>query len=121
MWDLIHLETKQVVGDCGFHSWYTNHFRAEIGYGLREGFKKQGFMSEAMSRILEYGFKEMNLNRVEAFISPENLNSRSLVEKFGFVLEGHLRQHYHNKAEGKIHDSVAVSYTHLTLPTICSV
>ena len=105
MWDLVHLETNQVIGDCGFHSWYKDHYRAEIGYGLKEEFRKQGLMYEALHRILQYGFKEMNLNRVEAFISPENIASRSLIKKCSFVYEGRLRQHYCKRTDGKIDDS----------------
>jgi len=104
VWDLIHLETNQVIGECGFHSWYKDHFRAEIGYALKEEFRKQGLMYEAMYRILQFGFEEMNLNRVEAFISPNNMPSRNLVEKCSFVYEGHLREHYHSK--GITYDSV---------------
>ena len=104
MWDLILLETNQVIGDCGFHSWYKKHFRAEVGYGLTESFRKQGFMLEALSKILEFGFSEMELNRVEAFISPDNKASRGLVEKCNFQYEGLLRQHYNDN--GEIGDSV---------------
>jgi len=104
MWDLILIETNQVIGDCGFHSWYKNHFRAEVGYGLNETFRKQGLMFEALSQILKYGFSEMKLNRVEAFINPDNKASRSLVEKCNFQYEGRLREHYNSK--GDITDSV---------------
>ena len=104
MWDLILLETNEVIGDCGFHSWYQNHQRGELGYGLKEEFRQKGIMFEALIEILKYGFNEMNLNRVEAYISPNNLASRSLVEKCDFVYEGHLRQHYNNK--GTLDDSV---------------
>ena len=104
MWDLIWLETDEVIGDCGYHSWYENHQRAELGYGLKEEFRQKGIMYEALCKILDYGFNEMNLNRAEAYISPHNKGSRSLVEKCGFTYEGHLRQHYKDK--GTLDDSV---------------
>ncbi len=31
---LIDKKTNKVIGWCGFHTWYTDHNRAEIGYGL---------------------------------------------------------------------------------------
>lgn len=105
---LIDKQTGMVVGGCGFHTWYLDHRRAEIGYHLyNDQFKNQGFMSEALPNILRYGFEEMNLNRVEAFIGANNVASLKLVEKLGFIKEGHLRQHY---AKGdQIEDSILFS------------
>jgi len=51
-------------------------------------------MSEAVSTILDYGFEQMNLHRVEALIGKDNMASLSLVKKFGFTQEGILREHY---------------------------
>jgi ribosomal-protein-alanine N-acetyltransferase len=64
-------------------------------------------MKEAMKAILIYGFEQMGLNRVEAFIGPDNKASRSLVERYGFVIEGQLRQHF--CYDGVLQDSVAYS------------
>lgn len=102
---MYHKLENRLVGDVAFHNWYPEHRRSEIGYMIfNEEDKKHGYMSEAVQAILTYGFNEMNLNRVEACIGPMNLASQSLVLKFGFKLEGHLRQHYHK--EGELQDSI---------------
>jgi ribosomal-protein-alanine N-acetyltransferase len=59
-----------------------------------EAYKGQGFMSEAIPPIIAFGFKEMGLNRIEAFIHPENIPSIRLVERMGFQQEGCLHEHY---------------------------
>ena len=64
-------------------------------------------MSEAVKAIIEYGFKTMNLNRIEACIGPANIASQNLVKKFGFSREGYLRQHYIRNEE--IQDSLIFS------------
>lgn len=93
------------IGNCGFHTWYTEHFRAEIGYDLIDDvYKNKGFMTEALQTILAYGFTEMKLNRIEALIGPNNIPSFKLLQKFGFRKEGHLREHYCKN--GEIQDSV---------------
>ena len=51
-------------------------------------------MSEAVEKIIRYGFEELNLNRIEAIVGPENVPSLRLMEKNGFVQEGRLRKHY---------------------------
>ena len=105
-WDLILKDTKKVIGSCGYHSWYKPHLRAEIGYGLSDNqHKNKGYMTEAMERIIEYGFEDMGLNRIEAFVSPDNIPSVKLMDRFGFVKEGVLREHY--KVLDDMMDSVA--------------
>jgi len=102
-WDILDLKTGRVMGSCGFHNWEKEHERAEIGYRLHEQFRKQGYMSEAIRKILEYGFNTMQINRIEAFISPDNQPSIQLIKTLNFTYEGTLKQHY--KFKGKIYDS----------------
>lgn len=95
---LIDRELQNIIGWCGFHTWYLDHFRAEIGYGLSsDEFKNNGIMSEAMKEIIRFGFSEMKLNRIEAFISPQNIPSIKLARRFGFKSEGCLKNHYLSK------------------------
>lgn len=100
--------TEKIIGWCGYHTWYLDHNRAEIGYGLfSEEYKNTGIMTEAMTAILDYGFNSMKLHRVEAMIATYNVPSLKLAEKFGFTQEGILREHY--SVEGKMENSVVFS------------
>lgn len=102
---LIDRENNELIGYIVYHSWAFEHFRSEIGYALKEEkHKKKGLMSEALEAVLRYGFEQMQLNRVEAFIGPDNEASQKLVVKFGFRQEGHLREHYCKN--GRIEDSL---------------
>ena len=92
---LIEKKANAIIGACGFHAWSIDHKRAEIGYGIFEDTnKKQGFMTEAIIPIIQYGFNEMNLVRIEAFLGTKNPASKGLLEKLNFTKEGLLRQHY---------------------------
>lgn len=105
---LIDKNTQKIIGWCGYHTWYVKHRRAEIGYSLYEDQHKQkGLMSEALYSILEYGFEVMDLHRVEAFIAPYNIPSVKLIQKFSFVEEGLLREHY--LFNGNLEDSAVFS------------
>ena len=64
-------------------------------------------MTEALTPIIAYGFSEMQLHRIEAFVGPNNSPSLNLMRKFGFTQEGQLRQHY--LKDGKFEDSVVFS------------
>lgn len=97
--------TLNCIGWCGFHSWYPEHQRAEIGYHIIEETNKgKGYMSEAFGAIIDYGFHHMQLNRIEALIGPNNVASQQLVNKFGFVKEGVMRRHYFKN--GQLEDSI---------------
>jgi ribosomal-protein-alanine N-acetyltransferase len=102
---LIDKKTSAIIGWCGFHIWYTDHNRAEIGYGLfDDNFKSKGIMSEAIVSIVNYGFNNMNLERIEAFVSPNNTHSIKLLKRMKFKKEGFLKHHYfhNNKMEDDI-------------------
>ncbi|RYY90934.1 MAG: N-acetyltransferase [Chitinophagaceae bacterium] len=105
---LLDKETGRTLGSCGYHNWYPGHRRAEIGYALTAtSLRGNGLMREALARVLEYGFAEMNLNRVEALIGAGNEPSLRLVRRFGFSQEGVLRQHWN--VDGVLHDSLVFS------------
>lgn len=102
---ILDKSSRQILGACGFHTWYTEHARAEIGYALHsDESKSKGIMSEAMKAVVHYGFEHMRLNRIEAMIGPANIPSLKLAAKFGFKEEGRLRGHYCKK--GIMEDSV---------------
>lgn len=102
---LIDKKTSVVVGWCGFHTWYIDHNRAEIGYGLfDDNYKSKGIMSEAIVSIVNYGFNNMKLERIEAFVSPSNIPSIKLLTRMNFKKEGYLKRHYF--FNGKMEDSI---------------
>lgn len=102
---LVEKHSGRTIGKCGYHTWYPEHARAEIGYGLfADSDKNKGFMKEAFLPVLRYGFTEMQLNRVEALISPANEPSQRLVLAHGFREEGRLREHYCKN--GHLEDSI---------------
>lgn len=87
----------ELIGTCGFHNFSNEHFRAEIGYELHPRFWQKGMMTEVITCILDYGFSELKLNRIEAFIDPANIASRKLLEKVGLSSEGVLRDYFFEK------------------------
>ncbi|HEY0752258.1 MAG TPA: GNAT family protein [Chitinophagaceae bacterium] len=108
MFHLIEKETEKVIGWCGYHTWYLPHNRAEIGYVLTdEASKRKGYMKEALPYVIEYGFTQMNLHRIEAMVGPDNPPSLRLLTSLGFVQEGLLREHYF--INGKFDDSLVFS------------
>ncbi|HNB81286.1 MAG TPA: GNAT family protein [Chitinophagaceae bacterium] len=92
---LISRESGRLLGTSGFHNWFAEHQRAELGYMLRrESDRAQGYMKEALELIIPFGFEHLNLSRMEAFANPDNTPSIRLLEHFGFTREGLLKNHF---------------------------
>lgn len=94
-------DTELIVGTCGFNSLDFHNGRAEIGYDLGRSFWGQGYASEAVGALIQKGFTELGLNRIEAKVEPGNANSIKLLERLSFSYEGTLRQ-YEKVNEGFI-------------------
>ena len=66
--------------------------KAEIGYWLGKSFWNKGYVSEALQRILQFGFEELHLNKIYASHFPHNPASGKVLQKNGFEFEGILKQ-----------------------------
>jgi ribosomal-protein-alanine N-acetyltransferase len=98
-WGIVDKKTNKLIGTCGFVYWDTEHSRAELGYALSREYWNKGIMSEVVNRIIDFGFKEMNLVRIEARCHPNNIGSARVMEKSGMAFEGVLRKHLFAKNE----------------------
>ncbi|MNI85309.1 putative ribosomal N-acetyltransferase YdaF [compost metagenome] len=54
-------------------------------------------MTEVLQEIMRFGYEDLGLNRIEAFIDPDNIRSRYLLEKTGFYEEGYLKDYFFEK------------------------
>ena len=86
-------EGWQAAGNVGLFSIRNADRAAEIGIFIGEKtFWGQGYGTESMRLMLQYGFKELNLNRIYLRVYETNLRGISSYEKAGFKQEGRLRQ-----------------------------
>ena len=90
-WAIIDRESRKMIGTCGFTKIDAANNSAEIGYVLNPDFHRRGFGSEAVKRILQFGFEELSLNRIEARFMQGNAASRALAESVGMTFEGYMR------------------------------
>ncbi|WP_438350704.1 GNAT family N-acetyltransferase [Paenibacillus sp. FA6] len=96
-WGITLKTEDRIIGSCGFHKCSKKHFKAEIGYELTPEYWHKGIMTEVIGAVIKYGFDELELNRIEAVIHRDNVNSRKLLEKSGFNEEGLLMEYFYEK------------------------
>lgn len=92
-------ETGKMVGTVGFTSFDLPNRSAEIGYVISPVHQGRGYASEAVTRLLSFGFHECALERISAVCMKGNLASLRVMEKCGLKREGLLRSAVFAKGE----------------------
>lgn len=83
----IALQNKpELIGTICLWNFSGDRKTAELGYELLPEYHRKGIMSEAVTFILNYGFEDLNVSKIEAFTNKNNLNSIQLLQKFNFTL-----------------------------------
>lgn len=75
------------MGSVGFISLDTASKQGEIGYWINSNFEGKGIMTECVKASIEYGFKELDLNKIVITCNSENSKSASIPKRFGFTNE----------------------------------
>ena len=107
-WGITLKDSGKLIGIIGYVSILRDHFRAEIGYTLAKQYHRKGFMREALLKMIDYGFKEMNLHSILAIIHADNNASGALLEDVGFTKEAYYRDdfYYNGSFRNSIHYSL---------------
>jgi [ribosomal protein S5]-alanine N-acetyltransferase len=96
-----------LFGTCGFTTWDAPHRRAEIGYSLARRCWGRGYMTEALRRVIEWGFSSAALNRIAVKILCANERSLAVARRLDMTPEGVLRQY--RRLRGVSHDVAVFS------------
>lgn len=91
-WGIALKADDTLIGTAGLHGWNRESHYAEIGYDLAAPYWGEGYATEVARALVEFGWNEMNLNRIEANVVQGNMASMRVLEKLGFRQEGVMRQ-----------------------------
>ncbi|HEV8199740.1 MAG TPA: GNAT family protein [Candidatus Polarisedimenticolia bacterium] len=90
-WGVALPPDDRLVGTCGFNDWSPPHRWAELAYDLARPQWGTGLMSQAVTAVLDWIYRQDLVDRVQAFVRADNARSERLLERHGFVREGRLR------------------------------
>lgn len=82
------LPNHKRIGLIGLTSNLNKFQNAEIWFKLYPKFWGKGYITEAATMILEFGFNKINRHRIEAGVATENIASIKVLEKIGMKREG---------------------------------
>jgi ribosomal-protein-alanine N-acetyltransferase len=89
-----HTEPLEVIGIINLNTIIRGAFHgATLGYGLAASHQRQGVMTEAGQRLIDYAFQELNLHRIMAGYMPHNHRSGNVLKRLGFQIEGVARDY----------------------------
>lgn len=76
--------TQQLIGECGLFMRDENDLAvAGIGYAFQQQVWGHGYATETVQALVQFGFSELQLTKIEADCNPANIGSWRVLEKVG--------------------------------------
>jgi ribosomal-protein-alanine N-acetyltransferase len=82
-WGLMRRSDQAFLGTCGFDEIDVALRVADVGYVLAKPYWRQGYATEAVAAVLQFGFLQLGLRLIEAQALPENAASLRVMAKLG--------------------------------------
>ena len=92
-------DTGQTLGDLAVFMSFEGRV-AEIGYTFASEHWGKGYAVEAVEALIEWLFTQTGAKRITAMLHPDNVGSAQVLERTGFLYEGHTRMSYWMGDEG---------------------
>ena len=81
-----------LIGDVGLRTCKADSRQAELGFTFAGVHQGQGYATEAVRAVVQYGFERLAMHRVFSWTDARNLRAQRLLERLGFRREGELRE-----------------------------
>jgi len=85
---------SKIIGTMCLWRIQPANYRAELGYMLQPMHWGRGITKEAIQKVIEYGFKTLQLHSMEARVHPQNKASAAVLLSTGFIQEGYLKEEF---------------------------
>lgn len=85
-------EINATIGLIGINLGKEKYRNAEVWFKFHKDYWNKGYATEAARKILSFGFKNLQLHRIEAGCAVENIGSICVLEKIGMIREAHKRK-----------------------------
>ncbi len=83
---------QNLIGIAGFNVLDYSNRLAAIGYWLDRQHQGLGIMTKVVNTLVDYGFTDQKLNKIEIRCAEQNKKSRAIAERLGFTFEAKIRQ-----------------------------
>lgn len=98
----LNSEPKNIVGIAEIFDYSHEANMITIGYRLNDRFWNKGIATKTVKVMIDYLFNDIGINRIHAFVMPENIKSQNVLQRNGFAQDGVIRQGYVWKGQGVV-------------------
>jgi len=91
-WIITTKESDHLVGTICYWNMEPELEQAEIGYELQSAFFGKGIMQEVIPVVIKFGFEQLHLQKITAFLAAGNEKSIKLLERNHFKTDQALRE-----------------------------
>ena len=81
-------DDNSFIGLIALNLGKANYQSAEVWFKINKNFWRKGYTTEALTILLDLGFNNLKLHRIEAGCAVENIASSKVLEKVGMIREG---------------------------------
>ena len=101
------------IGWCGL-KWLEESQEVDLGFRFLQAHWGKGYATDTSLRCLQYGFEELNFDRITARVVKENMASIAVIKKIGMIKIGVIEE------DGLEFDHFQILKESYTNPTITS-
>lgn len=94
-------DDKAFIGLMALNFGKLKYRTAEVWFKVHKDHWRKGYTTEALTELLNFSFKTLNLHRIEAGCATENIASARVLEKVGMIREGMKRKKLPIRGEWK--------------------
>lgn len=96
------------VGIIDLMNFEPRHMRAELGIVIMNRYRKNGYASAAIRKIISYARNILHIHQLYAFVGVDNKASESLLQSIGFKKSCRFTDWLYK--EGKYNDAILMQY-----------
>ena len=107
IFSIIRKEDGVLIGKVSLSDYNPRNSSMELGYNIIPRYRKNGYMSEALTNLFDVLFGIIGLNKIYALTASFNAESIGLLKKMNFKKDAILREHH--ELDGKLYDDYIFS------------
>ena len=96
---IIQRESGHLIGSISLGDMNRYKGYVELEYAIAADYRNRGYATEAVKWMVDYGFSELDLAVIAAWVRSHNAESVRVLEKCAFTLEGRLRKHARDQSD----------------------
>ena len=98
-WAVTEKGNNKCIGIMGFYRTQPEHFRTELGYMITPEHWGKGYVTEAVTVLLDFAFNTLQFHSIEAVIDSRHTASERVLQKVGFIKEAHFKENFYYNNE----------------------